>query len=422
MLKKLTILAVAAVIAAPLPGLAQGKKDSVVMAMAREPHGLDPTNAAAAAIAEVTLYNIYETLTKINEDGSVSPLLAESWQGSSDLKTYTFKLRKGVKFHNGEPFDSAAVKFSFDRAAIPTSTNKDKSLYQAFESVTAPDADTIVVAVKYSEPNLPFLLGQASGSIVEPKSAPTNVTQPVGTGPYTVGGWAKGSSITLTKWPDYRNAAAIKLSKVTIRFIGDPSAQVAALLSGDVDVFPRAAVARSVAQFKADPRFNVLIGGSRAKTIVGINERKKPLDDVRVRRAILAAIDRKAMVDGAVDGFGTPIGSFYTPGSLGYVDTTGVNPYDPEKAKKLLAEAGVTTPLELSLSCRRRLTRGRAAKSSRPACQGGHHCQDRERRMGAVAVAGVCRQRTAQFRSHHRLPCRAVRSREDNRVRRLSRL
>ena len=124
---------------------------------------------------------------------------------------------------------------------------------------------------------------------------------------------------------------------------------MASLLSGDVDAFPRVAAARSLAQFKADPRFSVLIGGSRAKTIVAINNKKKPLDDVRVRRAILAAIDRKAMIDGAVDGFGAPIGSFYTPGSLGYVDTTGINPYDPEKAKKLLAEAGVTTPLEVSL-------------------------------------------------------------------------
>src|SRR3954452_15567514 len=351
MLKKLTIVAVIAAFAvAPLPGLAQGKKDSVVMGMTLEPPGLDPTNAAAAAIAEVTLYNLYETLTKVSEDGSVSPLLAESWKASDDLKTYTFKLRKGVKFHNGEPFDSAAVKFSYDRNAVPTSTNKDKSLYQAFESVTAPDAETVVVAVKYSEPNLPFLLGQASGSIVEPKSAPTNATQPVGTGPYTLGAWAKGSSITLNKWSDYRNAAAIKLSKVTIRFIGDPAAQVAALLSGDVDAYPRVAAARSLAQFKADPRFNVLIGGSRAKTIVGINERKKPLDDVRVRRAILAAIDRKAMVDGAVDGFGAPILRFYTPEPLGYVDTTGINPYDPEKAKKLLAEAGIKTPLEVSLN------------------------------------------------------------------------
>jgi peptide/nickel transport system substrate-binding protein len=134
-----------------------------------------------------------------------------------------------------------------------------------------------------------------------------------------------------------------------IRIISDASAQVASLLSGDVDVFPRVAAARSLEQFKADPRFVVLIGGSRAKTIVTINNKKKPFDDVRVRRAILAAIDRKAMIEGAADGFGTPIGSFYTPGSLGYVDTTDINPFDIEKAKKLLAEAGVTTPLEVSL-------------------------------------------------------------------------
>src|SRR5262245_7288132 len=148
MFKKLIIVAVAAAFAAaPLPALAQGKKDSVVMGMTLEPPGLDPTNAAAAAIAEVTLYNIYETLTKIKEDGTVAPLLAESWTATPDLKTYTFKLTKGVKFQNGEPFNSAAVKFSFERAAAQDSTNKDKSLFRAFDSVTAPDADTIVIAV-----------------------------------------------------------------------------------------------------------------------------------------------------------------------------------------------------------------------------------------------------------------------------------
>ncbi|WP_315778099.1 MULTISPECIES: ABC transporter substrate-binding protein [unclassified Bradyrhizobium] len=350
MLKRLSIVALAALVAATaVPASAQSKKDSVVVGMTLEPPGLDPTSAAAAAIAEVTLYNVYETLTKINEDGSVSPLLASSWQASSDLKSYTFKLVKGVKFQNGEAFDSVAVKFSFERAGAANSTNKDKALFQAMEAVNAPDAETIEVKLKYSEPNLPFLLGQATAAIVEPKSAPTNATQPVGTGPYTLGSWAKGSSLSLNKWPDYRNAAAVKLSKVTIRFISDPAAQVAALLSGDVDAFPRGTTARTIAQFKSDPRFTVLIGGSKAKTIVTINNKKKPLDDVRVRRAILAAIDRKAMIEGAVDGLGTPIGSFYVPGSLGYVDTTDINPYDPEKAKKLLAEAGIATPLQLSL-------------------------------------------------------------------------
>ncbi|MGC2775558.1 MAG: ABC transporter substrate-binding protein [Bradyrhizobium sp.] len=349
MFRRLSIIVLAALVAAVASPVAAQKKDSVVVGMTLEPPGLDPTSAAAAAIAEVALYNVYETLTKINEDGSVSPLLALSWQASPDLKSYTFKLIKGVKFQNGEAFDSAAVKFSFERAGAQTSTNKDKALFQAMESVAAPDPETVVVTLKHSEPNLPFLLGQATASIVEPKSAPTDATQPVGTGPYTLGAWAKGSSLTLTKWPDYRNAAAVKLAKVTIRFISDPAAQVAALLSGDVDAFPRGTTARTLGQFKSDPRFTVLIGGSKAKTIVTINNKKKPLDDVRVRRAVLAAIDRKAMIEGAVDGLGTEIGSFYVPGSLGYVDTTGINPYDPEKAKKLLADAGITTPLQLSL-------------------------------------------------------------------------
>lgn len=351
MFRKLVLLtaAMAALSLLPQQALAQGKKDSVTMGMTLEPPGLDPTSGAAAAIAEVTLYNVYETLTKVKEDGSVAPLLAESWEAAPDLKTYTFKLRKGVTFQNGEPFNAQAVKFSYERAVEPTSTNKDKSLFQSIAAIALPDNDTVVISMKNPEPNLPFLLGQASASIVEPKSAPTDATKPVGTGPFVLAAWAKGSSITLTKWPPYRDAAAIKLDKVVIRFISDPSAQVASLLSGDVDAFPRVAAARSLAQFKADPRFNVMIGGSRAKTIVAINNRKKPFDDVRVRRAILAAIDRKAMIEGAADGFGVPIGSFYTPGSLGYVDTTDINPFDVEKAKKLLAEAGVTTPLEVSL-------------------------------------------------------------------------
>jgi peptide/nickel transport system substrate-binding protein len=325
MLKQLsTLAAIVALAAMPLASSAQSKKDSVVMGMGLEPPGLDPTTAAAAAIAEVTLYNVYETLTKINEDGSVAPLLARSWDVAPDLKTYTFKLLSGVTFQNGEPFNAAAVKFSYDRAGAPTSTNKDKSLFQSMAAVTMPDADTVVITMKNPQPNLPFLLGQATASIVEPNSAPTDATQPVGTGPFVLAAWAKGSSITLNKWPGYRNAPATLLNKVTMRFISDASAQVASLLSGDVDAFPRVTAARSLAQFKSDPRFVVLIGGSKAKTIVAINNKKKPFDDVRVRRAILAAIDRKAMIEGAVDGFGVPIGSFYTPGSPGYVDTTDI--------------------------------------------------------------------------------------------------
>jgi len=121
------------------------------------------------------------------------------------------------------------------------------------------------------------------------------------------------------------------------------------MLSGDIDAFPRVAAARSLSQFQNDKRFQVLIGGSRSKTILAINNKRKPLDDVRVRRAIAMAIDRKAVIDGAADGFGTPIGSFYVPGAPGYVDLTAVNTYAPDTSRALLKEAGVATPLELTM-------------------------------------------------------------------------
>ncbi|GDX57268.1 ABC transporter substrate-binding protein [Comamonadaceae bacterium] len=332
----------------PLAATAQSRKDAVVLAMTLEPPGLDPTAGAASAIAEIVQYNVFETLTKINSDGTVSPLLAEKWEVSPDLKTYTFMLRKGVKFQNGEPFNANAVRFSFERAGGEKSTNKDKRTFASMDRVAVIDDYTVVILNKSLDPDFLFLMGQATAIIVEPKSADSNATKPVGTGPFELSAWAKGSSVTLTKWDGYRNAAAIKMKKVTFRFISDPAAQVAALLAGDVDAFPRV-TPRSVPQFKTNDKFQVVVSGSRAKTILAINNKKKPLDDVRVRRAICAAIDRKAVIEGAADGYGAPIGSHYVPGGFGYVDTTGINPFNIDKARALLAEAGVKTPLQLSL-------------------------------------------------------------------------
>jgi peptide/nickel transport system substrate-binding protein len=207
----------------------------------------------------------------------------------------------------------------------------------------------VVVVTKTIEPDFLFLMGQATAIMVDPKTVATNATAPVGTGPFVLGNWAKGSSVTLNANPKFRAPASIKLKRVSFRFISEPAAQIAALLSGDIDAFPRVGAARSLAQFQKNKKFQVIIAGSRAKTILAINNKKKPLDDVRVRRAISAAIDRKAVIQGAADGFGAPIGSHYVPGAFGYVDTTGINPYDPEKAKKLLAEAGVKD-LELSIT------------------------------------------------------------------------
>mgnify|MGYP003582131486 FL=1 len=351
MLNRRTVLGTSTLALTPLalPAWAQSSKTAMTLGIVLEPTGLDPTANASSSIGEITLYNIYETLTKINQDGSVSPLLAESWEVSPDLKTYTFKLRRGVQFHNGEPFNAHTVKFAFDRAAGEKSTNKDKRTFAAL-STQVVDEYTVVLLNKEVDPDFLFLMGQATAIITEPKSADTNATKPVGTGPYVLAGWNKGASITLSQYPAHRQAAAIKLKRATFKFISDPAAQTAALLSGDLDVFVRVPAYRSLAQFKANPRFQVIVSGSRAKTILAMNNARKPLDDVRVRRAISAAVDRKAVIEGAVDGFGVPIGSHYVPGAPGYVDTTGVNPFNIDKAKALLKEAGVTTPLELTLT------------------------------------------------------------------------
>jgi peptide/nickel transport system substrate-binding protein len=344
MIKRRSVLTHSASLAAlatlPAGVLAQGRKDGIVLGMALEPSpGLDPTGGAASSIAEVTQYNIYETLTKIHPDGSVTPLLAESWEVSPDLTTYTFKLRKGVKFQNGEPFNAQAVKFSFDRAGAEKSTNKDKRTFAAL-TTRAVDEHTVVVLTKEIDPDFPFLLGQATAVIVEPKSADTNMTKPVGTGPYMLENWVKGSSISLKKWDGYRDARAVKLQRASFRFIADPAAQVAAMLAGDIDAFPRI-TPRSVEQFKGNPKFQVVVSGSRAKTIMAINDKKKPFDDVRVRRAVNMAIDRKAVIQGAGDGYGVPIGSYYPPSAPGYIDLTSVDAYNPDKARALLKEAGV---------------------------------------------------------------------------------
>jgi len=336
--------------AAAVPqALAQGKKDTAVIAMTLEPPGLDPTAGAASAIGEVVLYNVLETLTKIGSDGSITPLLAQSWTVTPDNKTWAFKLRPGVKFHNGEPFNASTVKFAYERAVAPGSVNKDKAVFANILNIASTDEHTVILTLKNPNPDFLFQLGQATAVIVEPKSAATNNTQPVGTGPFKLESWNKGSAVVLGRWDGFRDAKNVPMRRVTIRFISDAAAQVASLLSGDVDAFPRVAAARSLSQFQNNKNYQVLIGGSRSKTIVAINNKRKPLDDVRVRRAIAMAIDRKAVIDGSAEGFGTPIGSFYVPGAPGYVDLTAVNAFAPEKSRALLKEAGITAPLELTM-------------------------------------------------------------------------
>ncbi|MBI5718005.1 MAG: ABC transporter substrate-binding protein [Burkholderiales bacterium] len=342
----------AAPLAAAWPGaFAQRRKDSVVLGMVLEPPGLDPTSGAAAAIGEIVHYNILEGLTKIGVDGSVTPLLAEGWTLAPDGKAYTFTLRKGVKFSDGAAFDAEAVKFSFDRARDPKSTNKaKKALFDNISSVVVHDPHSLTLVLNKADASLPFRLGENTAVILHAGSVAAAAAKPVGTGPFTLETWNKGSAVTLAKSPSYRDAAKVRLAKVTFRFINDPSAQVAALLAGDIDGMPRFGALQSLKQFQADKRFVVEVGSTAGKGIMSINNRKPPFNDVRVRRALAHAIDRQAFIDGAQEGLGKPIGSHFAPTDAGYLDLTKMYPHDPERAKALLKEAGVATPLNVTLT------------------------------------------------------------------------
>lgn len=338
-MKHLSKLAAAALLAA-LPLSAQAAKDSVTLSMTLEPPGLDPTTGAAAAIAQITLYNIYEGLTRINEDSTVSPMLAESWTVSDDGKVYTFNLRKGVTFHDGSSFDSADVKFTYERNAAEDSKNKRKKYFTNMESIETPDAHTVRVTLKEPRPTFLFNMGESTAVIVGTESAASNATKPVGTGPFKFVKWTKADSVQLEKWAGFRDAGSVKLNKVTFKFINDPAAQTAAILAGDIDIIPNLS-AEMLDPFRNHPNLEVLSGTTEGETILATNNKRPALAKLKVRQAIAHAINRQELIDGAMSGEATPIGTHFAPHNPDYVaDTINTYPHDLAKAKALLKEAG----------------------------------------------------------------------------------
>ena len=319
-------------------GAAQAR-DTITIAMQLEPPHLDPTSAAAQAIDSVVYTNIFEGLTRFMGDGSVVPGLAESWEISDDGLTYTFHLREGVTFHDGSAMDSADVKFSLDRARADDSQNAQKALFTGIASVETPDPQTVVVTLMEPNGSLLFNLAWGDAVIVAPETIETITTNPVGTGPYTFADWVQGDRIELARNPDYWGEQPA-MASATFKFISDPTAAFAAMMAEDVDVFTGFPAPENLPQFEADPRFQVLVGSTEGETILAMNNKVAPLDNIKVREAISHAIDRQAIIDGAMFGYGTPIGTHFAPHNPAYVDLTGSSAYDPEKAKALLAEAG----------------------------------------------------------------------------------
>ncbi|MEP1522884.1 ABC transporter substrate-binding protein [Ascidiaceihabitans sp.] len=329
-------------------GFAAQAQTDITVALQLEPPHLDPTSAAAGAIDSVLYSNVFEGLTRFMGDGSVVAGLASGWEISEDGLTYTFTLRDGVTFHDGSTMDAEDVKFSLDRARAEDSVNAQKALFAGITDVSVTDASTVVVTL--SEPNGNFLFNMAWGDavIVAPESIEGIKQTPIGTGAFKFVSWTQGDKIELARNADYWGTAPA-LETATFKFISDPTAAFAAVMAEDVDVFSGFPAPENLPQFEADPRFQVLIGSTEGETILSTNNKQPPFDNVKVREALAHAIDRQAIVDGAMFGYGTPIGTHFAPHNPAYVDLKANSSYDPEKAKALLAEAGFADGFETTL-------------------------------------------------------------------------
>lgn len=344
----MTELLKSSVVALGLMASAAAAQDAITLGMVLEPPTLDPTANAAAAIDEVVYANLFEGLTRFGPDGSVQPALAHSWDAEQDGRVWVFHLQDGVSFHDGADFTAEDVVFTLDRARADDSTNAQKILFEGIESVEAADPLTVRVTLAAPDGNFPFKMAWGDAVMLDPASADSLANAPVGTGPFRFDKWVQGDRITLTAWDGYWGEKPA-LNRATFRFISDPSAAFAAVMAGDVDAFPNFPAPETLSQIEADPRFRVIVGTTEGETILGMNNARPPLDDARLRKAIAHAINRHDIIDGAMFGYGTPIGSHFAPHHPDYVDLTRQSDHDPELSKQLLAEIGEPVRLRLAL-------------------------------------------------------------------------
>jgi peptide/nickel transport system substrate-binding protein len=330
-----------------LVGPASAAPTEIRIGVALEPPALDPTAGAAEAIDIVVYQNIFEGLTRVDENGAVQPGLASEWTISEDGLTYTFKLHEGVTFHDGTSFDADDVKFTFDRILAPDSVNPHKELYEPIESVTVIDPLSVEIRLERPIGRLLFDLGRGDAVIVAPESADNNATAPIGTGPFSFVQWDRGSRVVLEQYGPYWGEP-VALTRASYVFIGDTATMTNALLSGDIDGTNNFA-SEALRVFEGNPQFKILVGTTEGETILSTNNKKPPFDNLKVRQAMAHAIDRQAIIDGATYGYGVPIGSAFAPHNPYYVDLTNTYPHDPEAAKALLAEAGFSDGFSATL-------------------------------------------------------------------------
>ncbi|MHC0036257.1 ABC transporter substrate-binding protein [Pseudoneobacillus sp. C159] len=337
------------------------KKDTLVYGRGGDSVSLDPITTTEGETFKVT-ENIYENLVTFGEqDTTIHPSLAEDWTVTEDGLTYEFKLRQGVKFHDGTDFNADAVVFNFNRWM---NGNEDQFPYytmfggykgeegHVIKEVSAVDDHTVKFVL--TRPQAPFLknlamspFGIASPAAVE-KYGDDFRKNPVGTGPFKFVSWVENDTITLEKNPEYWQKGLPKLNKVIYRVIPENTARLNSLAAGEIDVMDGLNNSDE-ATVLANPDLQVIERPSMNVGYIGLTNTHKPFDNKLVRQAINHAIDKQALIDAFYGGKAEPAKNPMPPAISGYNDDIEPYPYDLEKAKALLAEAGYADGFKIDL-------------------------------------------------------------------------
>ena len=296
----------------------------------------------------IYVHLVFNGLTRIDRDLSVKPDLAVSWTASDDLKTWTFKLREGVKFHGGQPLTADDVVATMTRILDPKTGSRARANLGMVAKVEAVGPLTVRFTLDIPYAGLQDIFGERQLRILQKDSIATISTKPVGTGPFRFKSWSPGNRMELEKNPDYYEKGLPKLDAVTMRIIPEAAARLAALESGAIDILwnlPYEAVDKfkSHASVRSDAVATATWDG------VILNNEKAPFNDVRVRQALAATIDKEALVELVLFGQGAPTHSPIPPVHPYFNKEIGFKKPDIERAKKLLAEAGLASGFDVSM-------------------------------------------------------------------------
>ena len=332
----LILLAVAAVVSAQAPT----RGGTLTFATGADPDSLDPQNTQSNPGEQINRM-MFENLVRFNAKMQLEPALAESWTSSKDGLTWTFKLRKGVKFHDGTAFDAKAVKYFFDRVLGDEKPFKASLYTPVVRSAEVVDPATVRVVLKQPFAAFLFTIAHSAGGIVSPaahqKWGKDLTLHPSGTGPFKFVEWVKGDHVTLDRNDAYW-AGAPPLDRVVVKTVREDQARVLLLESGGADVIVNIPT-EEIPRLRKDPRFTIDSTPTARALYVVMNVAKKPFDDVRVRHALNYAVNRDALVKELFQNHAQTIAGIVSPLQNGYTALPGYA-YDPKKAKELLAQAG----------------------------------------------------------------------------------